>query len=99
MKYAKYVVVAVLAALLFATMIDEGKAQAPACLPVDKAVAMLAEKHGEMPIAAMKDSNGLPLRLWANLETGSFTLFFLRGDEAKTEACLVTAGGNFRVGR
>lgn len=72
--------------------------QGPKCAPIDRIVKLLSEQHGEMLIATMNDKRGIPMQLWANLESGSFTWFFLRGDESKTLACFLDEGGNFKIG-
>ena len=74
------------AALLFSHVAN---AQQTKCAPIDKIVKMLRENHDEIPIASMRDTKNVPMQLWANLETGSWTLFFLRGDEQQTLACFL----------
>src|SRR5210317_2087896 len=69
------------------------------CIPVDMAIEKLTKEYDEIPIATMKDQQGVPMGLWANLQTGSWSLVFLRGDESRTEMCMLDSGHNFRVGR
>jgi len=72
--------------------------QGPKCAPVDKVIKMLREEHDEIPIAQMRDTKNIPMFIFANLETGTWTLFFLRGDEQNTLACYLDEGAGFRVG-
>ena len=72
--------------------------QGPKCAPVDKILKMLKEEHDEIPIVRMNDRRNVPMFLYGNLETGSWTLFFLRGDEQQTLACFLDEGSGLRVG-
>lgn len=74
------------------------KAQGPKCAPVDRILKMLKEEHDEIPIVSMRDTRNTPMFLYGNLETGSWTLFFLRGDEQQTLACFLDEGSGLRVG-
>lgn len=98
----KYAILAVLV-----TLFTLGAAQdAPAnpdprnCAPLDAALAGLKADYDEIPIVSMTTKDKLPLRLWGNLSTGTWTLFFVAGDEAGgTFGCLVDSGDGLRVGR
>ena len=86
------------AALLFSHVANAQGIPPTKCAPIDKIVKMLRETHNEIPIASMRDTKNVPMQLWANLETGSWTLFFLRGDEQQTLACFLDEGSGLKVG-
>lgn len=80
-------------------LVVAAKAQRADCIPIDKAIEKLTKEYDEIPIATFKDPNGIPMGLWANLESGSWSLVFIRGDESNTQMCMLDHGTNFRVGR
>lgn len=98
----KYAILAVLVTLFTLGVAQEVPANPDPrnCAPLDTALEALRADYDEIPVAAMTTKDKVPLRLWGNLETGTWTLFFVTGDEAKgTYGCLVDSGDGFRVGR
>ena len=93
----KYIILTMVSGLLLLGVAHEARAQAN-CLSADTAIKQLREEHDEIIIARMKDPQNVPMQLWANLETGSWTLVFLAGNEAGTKMCLLDEGQGFRVG-
>lgn len=78
---------------------NNADAQDRKCQPVDQIIEMLTEKYEEIPIANMVDAkHKIPMQLWANLETGSWTMFFIIGSDADTKACYLDEGSNFAIG-
>jgi hypothetical protein len=93
-----WILVGILFALFAATAVQEAYSQ-QRCGPLDKVTETLKVEYDEMLIASMKDKQGVPLQIWANLNTGSWTAFYLTGSEDQTMACSLDMGTEFRVGR
>lgn len=96
--WAAFVLSLVGAVMLLGSHVANAQTQGAKCAPVDKVIKMLREEHDEIPIAQMRDTKNIPMFIFANLETGTWTLFFLRGDEQNTLACYLDEGSGFRVG-
>lgn len=86
------------AVMLLGAHVANAQTQGAKCASIDKVVKMLRENHDEIPLTRMTDSKGVPMQLWGNLETGTWTLFYLKGDEQGTYACYLDEGGNLKIG-
>jgi hypothetical protein len=77
-----------------------GEASAQACSPAEKMIsAITGPKYREVPMfeATVKTARGLlPLRMFANPATGTWTIVTFPGDGV---ACLAGAGNGFKIHR
>lgn len=72
--------------------LSAGIAQAQqACAPTDAIANILSEQHGES-IRAQGFTSGTVLQMWANEETGTWTVITVHPDGA---SCVRASGGNF----
>lgn len=79
---------------LAALLLCATPAAAQTCIPRDKAVAALSERHGEAQQSIALTANQMVLETWANLETGSWTVMITRPDGT---TCMVASGTAFQV--
>ena len=87
MKVAAY---AVIAALFSAS----AHAQAQQCGPTAGVYEALANKHGESRVMAGLEPSGLLIEVWANIQRGTWTLFYTRPDGL---SCAVSSGSGFQA--
>jgi len=64
------------------------------CGPTSGIYEALTNKHGETRAAAGIEPSGLLVELWANPETGTWTLFYTRPDGL---SCAVSSGQGFQA--
>ena len=95
----RYIIMTMLLGLFLLGVAQEVSANQSDCLPVDKAIEKLKGEHDEILISTMKDAKGVPMAVWANLETGSWSIVYLSGDESNTQMCMLDFGSHFQVGR
>ena len=61
-----------------------------ACMPRERAVDYLSNKHGESQIGVgLSPRSGMIVELWASADDGSFTIFLTRPNGI---ACFIAAG-------
>jgi hypothetical protein len=81
----------VIAAVLFAT---SAEAQGRLCAPRDKVIEQIAGKHGEAQQSYGLQQSGAVIEIWANTDTGSWTVFV---STPEGMSCLVAVGEAFGV--
>lgn len=81
-------------ALLFGSIGSMASAQQN-CAPIDEVFVYLWQEYGESGISMFKSSQGVNYVLFANPDTGSWTLVKLH--EAQGMACSVGSGDSYEV--
>lgn len=75
-------------------LVGPARAQGMVCAPTVKMLAVLKEKHGEVPAGGGILTNGWPMLIVARPDGKTFTLLFVRPEGA---ACIMATGTGFAV--